>query len=207
MEHEYALLQGYNRASIGRWLQFVSASISAAIVFIVLSVVDVANKFGLDVNLPPTMLSLIGAGSVYIALYWLFSKYVWKITAVRRLLKVPNLAGTWHCAGLTQESQPNIVWTGRMKISQSWDKLRIRLDTEQSASDSVAAALLFDELLGYRLMYHYRNTPRIGEIGLSAHHGFAELLFSEDGLSAAGEYFNGRGRSTWGTLLLTKEPS
>lgn len=205
MEHEYALLKGFNRANIGRWLQLTAASVSAAIVFFVLSIVDIAKKFGINVNLPPTVLSLIGAGSVYALLYWLFSRHIWKISTVGRWLKVPNLAGTWSCTGLTQQIEPHIVWTGSVRIVQSWDKLRIHLKTDHSTSDSIAAALLFDEATGYRLMYHYQNRPRIGETNLSAHHGFAELIFTEDAKSATGEYFNGRGRNTWGTLLLTKD--
>lgn len=205
LDHEYALLEGYNRASVGRWLQVGAATLSAVIVFVLLSVVDLAKRYGLNVNLPPVVLSLVGAGSVYGALYWLFSRHLWKVASVARLLKVPNLAGKWSCEGVTLEKAPNITWLGTVTIIQSWDKLRIHLQTEQSASDSIAAALLHDEAVGYRLLYHYENRPRIGETALSAHHGFAELTFAHDENSATGEYFNGRGRNTWGTLKLTRK--
>lgn len=205
LEHEYALLEGFNRASVGRWLQVGAAAISAVIVFVLLSAVDLAKRYALDVNVPPVVMSLVGAGTVYGALYWLFSRHVWKLSAVARMLKVPNLSGTWSCEGVTLEKEPNIDWSGTVKIVQSWDKLRIHLETEQSVSDSIAAAMLHDEAVGYRLLYHYENRPRIGATALSAHHGFAELTFAAGENSATGEYFNGRGRNTWGTFKLTRK--
>lgn len=120
-------------------------------------------------------------------------------------MKLPNLAGKWKVEGLTLEKEPHTAWFGTATVVQSWDKLRVHLETPQSISDSIAAALQPDEAAGYHLMYHYRNQPRIGEAKLVAHHGFAELIFAHDERSATGEYFNGRGRNTWGKLTLTRE--
>jgi hypothetical protein len=190
---------------VGRWLGGTAALISGLIVFVVLSAVDLAKAWGLNVNMPPTVLSLVGAGAVYGALYWLFDRYAWKITPLGRLLKVPDLSGDWLCEGLPLESETAKPWKGRVTIVQSWDRLRLHLATEQSSSDSVAAALQHDAAVGYRLMYHYRNQPRPGERELSAHHGFAELTFARDQKSATGDYFNGRGRNTFGTIRLSRE--
>jgi hypothetical protein len=207
LEHEYAILGGFNRASIGRWLYTLAAAISALIVFVVLGVVDLANHLGINATLPPSVLSLFGAASVYAGLYWIFNAYGWKVGVVRRLLKLPNLSGKWHCTGLTLEPTPHREWFGTVTIVQSWDKFRLHLSTQTSRSDSLAAALLFDSAAGYRLMYHYQNAPKLGERDLPPHHGFAELTFSQDEQSAEGEYFNGRGRTTWGKLSLKREVS
>lgn len=206
LDHDYSVLEGYNRASVGRWIQIAAAAISGGIVFVLLSAVDLAERFGLNVNLPPMVLSLAGAGTVYLGLYWLFNHHLWKHPRISRLLKVPHLAGKWKCGGVTLEKEPHIQWEGIITIIQSWDKLRVRLDTAQSGSDSITAALVHDEAVGYRLMYHYANRPRIGETHLSAHHGFAELVFSHDCSTATGEYFNGRGRNTWGSMTLERMP-
>jgi len=56
----------------------------------------------------------------------------------------------------------------------------------------------------WRILYNYRNDPRIGETELKNHSGFAELIFSKDRTSAEGEYFNGHGRSTFGTMKLER---
>jgi SMODS-associating 2TM, beta-strand rich effector domain len=204
LDHDYSVLEGHNRASIGRWIQVAAAAISGGIVFVLLSAVDLAERFGLNVNLPPMVLSLAGAGTVYLGLYWLFNHHLWKHPRISKLLKVPHLAGTWRCEGVTLEKEPYIHWSGTITIVQSWDKLRVHLETAQSGSDSITAALIHDEAVGYRLMYHYANRPRIGEQHMAAHQGFAELVFSHDCSVATGEYFNGRGRNTWGTITLER---
>jgi hypothetical protein len=206
-EHEYAILGGLNRAKVGRYLGIIAAPIASAIVFALLALVDVAKAFGWAGNLPPIVLSLVGAGTVYTVLYWLFDRHVWKLPWLSSVLRVPNLSGKWRCDGQTinPDKSPGYVWEGEVTIIQSWDRLRIRLKTKQSGSNSIAAALVHDEVDGFRLMYNYKNEPGIGETDLAAHRGFAELVFSRDLQSATGEYFNGYGRYTFGTMRLSKE--
>jgi hypothetical protein len=204
LEHEYALLGGFNRAHLGRWLGGLSALVSSALVFMILSVVDLAKSIGVNTNVPPMALSLVGAGAVYGVLYLLFNHVVWKFAPLGRLLKVPDLSGVWLCEGLRLETGSPEPWQGTVTIVQTWDKLRIHLETPTSGSDSVAAALLHDAATGYRLMYHYKNQPRLSAPELSAHHGFAELTFLADGRTATGEYFNGRGRNSFGTMTLRR---
>ena len=205
-EHEYSLLGGFNRARIGRYLTLIAASVSAGVVFVLLTIVDVAKQLGVPANLPPTILSLAGASAVFSALYWVFDRHVWRWPPLARLLKVPDLSGDWNCSGqsLGPDGRPTFSWQGTISIAQSWDKLRVRLRTDQSGSNSITAALVSDELDGYRLLYNYRNEPRIGETQLKAHLGFADLLFNKKATSAEGEYFNGHGRFTFGTMRLTR---
>ena len=205
LEHEYSLLGGFNRSHVGRWLAGFAAIVSAVIVFVVLSLVDVAASLGLNVNLPPTALSLAGAGAVYGVLYFALDRYFWRKPMIGALLKVPDLAGTWLVNGTPLESDIAQPWNGRMTIVQTWDKLRIHLEAAQSNSDSLSAALQHDAAVGYRLMYHYRNQPDVAARNLAPHHGFAELTFAPDCQSAKGDYFNGRGRNTFGTMTLTRE--
>jgi hypothetical protein len=205
-EHEYALLGGMNRAKVGRYLSLVAAVSSAVIVFVLLSAVDLAKRLGLPANLPPTVLSLVSAGAVFTALYRLFDRYVWRWAYLGRLLGVLDLSGDWKCDGqtLNPDGTPSYAWSGTITIIQSWDKLRVRLRTEHSGSNSIAAALNWDEADGCRLLYNYRNEPRIGETELKSHTGFADITFSKDGQSAEGEYFNGHGRFTFGTMHLAR---
>lgn len=205
LEHEYALVGGFNRSHVGKWLQRVAALVSAAAIFLLLLLVDLAKALGVNANLPPVVLASLGAGAVYTALYFAFDRWLWKVGPLGRLLKVPDLAGTWTCSGVSLDKAPSVKWTGTVTIVQSWDRLRVHLQTPKSKSDSVAAALVHDAAAGYRLMYHYRNEPKLGQAALAAHHGFAELTFAPDLRSATGEYFNGRGRNTFGTLSLTRK--
>ncbi|MBO9722986.1 MAG: hypothetical protein J7530_01290 [Novosphingobium sp.] len=203
--HEYAILGGYNRTKVGRYLSQISAAISGILVFLVLSISDIAKIFGLNVNVPPVVMSLVGAGMVYLAVHWFFDKHVWKIDRVSKILKLPNLDGVWHCEGVNESKTPPENWTGTVTIVQSWEKIRINLQTEKSSSNSVAAAIVDESPTGFLLMYHYKNEPKHREVDMSAHHGFTELTFSSDGLTAYGGYFNGRGRNTYGTMKLIKE--
>ncbi|WIW50479.1 hypothetical protein ML401_35785 (plasmid) [Bradyrhizobium sp. 62B] len=206
-QHDYSLHGGLNRAKVGRYLTLIAASVSAAIVFTLLSVVDVANRFGLNVNLPPSVLSLVGAGMVFAALYWTLDRYAWRWPFLNAALKVPDLAGSWSCEGrsLKPDGSLGYAWKATLTIFQTWDKIRVRLKTDQSGSDSIAAALICDDAEGYRLLYNYRNDPAIGEVDLRSHLGSCMLIFSKDLESAEGEYFNGHGRFTFGTISLKRD--
>jgi hypothetical protein len=207
--HEYVLLDGVSRAKIGRYLGIFSAAISAGIVYIVLRVIDLAARYGLPINLTPSVMSLLGAGTVYILLYWLFDRHIWRLPWMGKFLKVPDLHGQWTCEGHsysgTSEAVASRKWIGTVSIAQSWDRLRIRLNTEQSGSDSLVAAVMHDEAGGYRLFYNYRNDAHINQTELNSHVGFCDMSVSEDQKSATGDYFNGRGRTTYGRMAWVRK--
>ena len=206
-EHEYTVLGGVNRAKVGRYLALASASVSGGIVFLLLALADAAHRFGLPASLRPEVLSMVSAGTVFGVLYWLLNRYAWRWVGVAHWLNVPNLRGEWRCHGETINSADGTVkftWQGTVTITQSWDKLRVRLKTGQSGSNSISAALVPDDIEGCVLLYHYQNDPKIGEPDLRAHRGFAEITFAKDLKSAEGEYFNGRGRNTYGRMRFTK---
>lgn len=206
-DHEYSLLGGVNRALIGRYLTLLASSISGIAVFLLLSAEDLAKKYDLPVNLPPTALSLIGAGIVFALLYALFNKTVWKWRWAVKYLKVPDLSGQWQCTGTTldNEGNPTRSWEADVYISQTWDKIRVRLKTHQSGSNSITAALVHDEADGYRLLYNYQNDPNPGEPELRGHVGSANLLFTKLLDCAQGDYFNGYGRPTYGRMELRRK--
>ncbi len=205
-EHEYALIGGWNRAQIGRWLALVAGLAASGTVFLLLVGVDLAGRLGLEPQLPTVIVWPIGAGAWYALIYWVFDRFAWKVPALSRLLHVPDLAGTWECTGRSHDPAmaAPFEWSGTVTIWQTWDKLRIRLKTATSGSHSVTAALLYDPTEGYRLMYHYRNDPRVDQPEIKPHRGFAEIVFDEGLGAAQGEYFNGQGRFTFGTLELKR---
>jgi hypothetical protein len=208
-DHEYSVMGGANRAKIGRYLSLASSAISAGLVFVLLAVVDLAKKFDLPVNVPPAVLSLVGAGAVFGILYWVLNAYVWRWPGVAHLLKVPDLSGTWECAG--ESLGPNAPvppqWSGEITIVQTWDKLRIRLKTAHSASSSMAAALAHDSVDGFVLLYQYRNHPDIAATaaGMASHMGCAVVTIAKDLKTASAEYFNGGGRLTFGKMNWTRK--
>ncbi|WP_375591698.1 hypothetical protein [Chitiniphilus eburneus] len=205
-DHEYAVMGGADRAKIGRYLSIVSSSISAGLVLLLLAAVDLAETFKLNVNVPPAVLSLLGAGTVFGGLFWILNKYAWKWPLIAQLLKVPNVAGVWDCVGESLDADGAVAhrWQGEVTIIQCWDKLRVRLKTAQSSSSSIAAALSHDTVDGYVLLYQYKNDPKIGEPDLAAHIGCAVVTIAADLTSSTAEYFNGGGRLTFGRMNWSK---
>jgi hypothetical protein len=207
-DHEYSVMGGTNRAKIGRYMSLASSAISAGLVFLLLAAVDLAKKFDLPINVPPAVLSLIGASAVFGVLYSVLNAYLWKWPGVAYLLKVPDLSGTWDCNGesLGPNAPTPAQWTGEVTIVQTWDKLRIRLKTAKSGSSSMAAALAHDSVDGFVLLYQYRNDPNIAAAttGMASHMGCAVVTIAKDLKSAAAEYFNGGGRSSFGKMTWTK---
>ncbi|MCK1353817.1 hypothetical protein IVB56_22720 [Bradyrhizobium sp. CW7] len=206
-EHDYSFHGGLNRANVGRYLTLVATSVSGTVVFVLLSVVYVAKRYGLNVNLPPTILSFVGAGMVFTVLYGILNRYAWRWPILRSALKVPDLTGRWSCEGrsLKPDGSLGYAWSDTLTVVQTWDKIRVRMKTDQSGSGSIAAAVICDDAEGYRLLYNYRSDPNIGEVELRSHLGSCMLLFSKDIQSAEGEYFNGHGRFTFGRMSLKRD--
>jgi len=206
LEHEYTLLGGVSRLKIGRYLALISATVSGFIVFLLLSSVDLAQRLGIAASVPPSILSFVGAGTVFTALSWILNRHAWRWKFINSFLQIPDLAGSWSCTGTTMAtgSNPPFDWTGEIVIIQTWDKIRVRLKTATSASNSRSAALIKDEADGWRLFYSYRNEPNINQPDLSAHRGFSEILFDPALKIGRGEYFNGHGRYTFGTMSLER---
>ncbi|HHQ4734432.1 hypothetical protein ACET9K_12690 [Aeromonas enteropelogenes] len=201
--HEYIVICGLNRSQVGRLLAIAASILSAFIIFSILKLAEVLKYFNFDSHIPPSLLSLGGAGTIYWALYTLLDKYLWRNSLIGKALRVPNLSGKWRVKGLTK-SEGGGQWEGILTIVQSWDKVRIVLKTTQSQSDSVTASIIYDECIGYQLLYHYKNQPKMGEEHLHAHIGFAEFWFAEDLLKADGHYFNAQGRATYGTMTMER---
>lgn len=201
-DHEYALLHGVSRAVVARTLAFLAMLIASLLVALALAAVHFAESIGLMSGAPRVLVWPLTATVIWGLLYAVFDRYVWRIPFLLRWMKLPDLRGEWDCIGRTinPDQTPSYCWEGVVTITQSWDRIKVRLRTAQSRSSSVSAAIAAEETGEYRLLYHYVNDPRSDSTDLSAHRGFADILVAADGTSAEGEYFNGRGRFTFGTM-------
>lgn len=207
MNHEYSVLGGINRSRVGQIIGAVAAAISSALVALLLAALNVAAALGFEEYVPAVLLPPIGAGVVFTALYWFFDCYAWKLSYLKTALGVPDLSGEWRVEGqtLNPDKSPSYAWVGDMTIVQSWDRIRVRLKTPQSGSNSITAALVRDEADGFRLFYSYRNDPRADQPELNTHRGWAEITFDHALTQGEGEYFNGLGRFTFGLMKLTRK--
>lgn len=142
-------------------------------------------------------------------LYFLFDRYLWKITILRGILLVPDLNGRWTCTGQTvikRGESVSLDWTAEIIITQSWSKLSVVLKKANSSSSrSMAASLYRMPGQGYRLIYHYDNSPDADQSELRRHSGLCDLMFDHESMHAGGQYFTDRDRMTAGTMKLHKE--
>tara|TARA_R110001599_G_scaffold28466_1_gene98433 strand:- start:1340 stop:1954 length:615 start_codon:yes stop_codon:yes gene_type:complete len=146
--------------------------------------------------------------ALFAGLYFLFDKYLWKVSWLRKVLLVPDLNGKWSCNGHTSLKNAELAdynWNATISITQSWSKIMIHLKTSQSESKSISASIFHEAGVGYRLLYQFNNKPNADELDLSNHSGSAELLFSEDTTSGSGSYYTDRHRTTVGTMILKRE--
>jgi hypothetical protein len=111
-DHEYAVLGGLNRATIGHTVGMIAALLASGISTAALVLIGFVKALGFVTDIPPVVLWPLGIGVVYGSLYWLFNKYVWRWSRLAGLLRVPNLAGRWDCEGqtLNPDKTHSYVW-------------------------------------------------------------------------------------------------
>lgn len=201
--HEYSII-GHSRTTIGRYLGALAAWIAAGSVVASGAAAGIAHWLGLSEWMSHLAIVPISAAAVYPVAHWLFDRIAWKYAG--HVLKIPDIGGTWHCEGSTRAEDGSVKfqWPAKVTITQSWEKIHVTLRTDRSASHSVSAALIPEADGSWMLMYSYRNEPRAGEPELNAHLGYCEMRFSNSLRDAEGDYFNARGRGTYGRMKLTK---
>lgn len=132
MEHEYAVLGGFNRANVGKWVMGASVGLAAAVSALAGLVVALVVDFG--VEMPRLVLWPITAGSIYLLLYALFDRWMWRIPRLSRWLRVPNLSGTWVCHGQSlHASDDRPSWHGKARSKLHRAGTRSRFASERAS--------------------------------------------------------------------------
>jgi hypothetical protein len=91
-----------------------------------------------------------------------------------------------------------------VNIDQRWNSISIVFEGEDSRSVSDIAGFETQTAGASQLVYHYFNEPKPGAVPtMEAHPGFARLRVT-DSQTLQGDYFTGRGRGTYGEILLTR---
>ncbi|EMK0758318.1 hypothetical protein ACEZKA_001442 [Acinetobacter baumannii] len=196
--HEYCVQNGINRSNIGKTIYSIASILSSFLI------IHVLKKYNIINNISEAIISSILTAILFLLIYKIFNKWIWKLKYLINFLNFPDISGKWKCEAISSYNGGHL-WHGLVTIEQSWDKLRIVLNTELSSSESVAAAIIYDPIKGYRILYNYKNEPKNLNGDLSFHVGFVELVLSEDNKSAQGTYYNVAGRTSTGTMTWTKQ--
>ncbi|MBX9976398.1 hypothetical protein [Cytobacillus firmus] len=148
--------------------------------------------------------------TIFTGLYLLLNHLLWKLKIFRKIFSFPNLDGEWECTGLSKNIllQKETDWEGTIIIKQTWDKVLITLKTNnsQSKSVSITGGIKYFAGDGYKLSYHYENTPNpTAETDMRKHEGFCVLTFGEEEQTAEGYYFNNnKDRQSFGEMYLIR---
>jgi hypothetical protein len=147
---------------------------------------------------PPSALGIA------VALYEAFDKWLWRWFRRLGIVKVPDIQGQWEVEGYTSFEQMK-PFKAKVTIRQTWTHISVYLETEHSTSRSLAASLLLNQPEGPTLIYQYRNEPKPNaEKTMHVHMGTA-LLRLKNAEYMEGEYYSGRDRQNYGSLILKRK--
>lgn len=178
----------------------------------VLALLALGSAFGLDWILKMTGKSMpwwfdspsvLGFLTIYVSV---FENYIWKFRVARwtRLCDTPNFSGIWSgtvTSSFNKKKPINVCVT----ISQSWTRMLMTLETDQSLSKTFTAAFDLAEpgkpVLSYMFFSQANAASRRS---MQSHDGAARLIFKDSDF-ATGDYFSGRGRQNIGRIEIRRE--
>lgn len=145
-----------------------------------------------------------GAVSVSYLLYFIFSKWLWRMSIFQGwLVPLPDLSGTWK-ADLTSNFEGKTVVIAETKIMHSFTNLVVRQNTIEANSDSDSTSYVYingveipDIVVTYKTNTKQGVKPR-SENG----HGTMRLRYNSDEDTLTGSYWTDRG--TAGEIELTR---
>ena len=151
---------------------------------------------------PPWWMDAPSVMGIYGIIHKLFDSYGW-----RWLSPIPNLRGTW--TGFVKSSHESDRQSRvDVTIQQTWTRVRISLESAESRSRSLMAAIRTDEE-GPGVSYEFLNEPKavVSAPTMQAHRGTASLHLHPDGERLEGDYYSGRGRTNNGQIQVQRVSS
>lgn len=153
----------------------------------------------------------IGFATSIVGLFWfLFDQYLWRLKIFRTLgfSDLPDLNGTWTGdVDRLGEASPHAF---EMKIFQTYSKISIQTNTQNSKSNSIAAFFLTDETMKNFDLINYwssRTKSRNSTTGeyedfkgvshIDVRHEYDEIILDD-------YYFTDRNPSTQGKIILKR---
>ncbi len=151
--------------------------------------------------------------AVFGLLFLLFDNFVWRWPLLYRLgiVKIPNLNGSW-AAEITSSENSGGGIKAEINIHQTYSKIRIRLETNESHSLSQMAAFEMADPTFFNLRYEYSaEYQRDQNAEILRHYGVTCLkLKSADHIFSAQQsatYYTEQGRDSHGVIVVTKVKS
>lgn len=141
----------------------------------------------------------LSAGAIYGLCILIYDLWLW-----RWLSNIPDLRGTW--VGVIDSSHndgskiPCVV-----RISQTWTRIRVELETSTSNSHTTMAALFQDQSGDRGLKYEFVTEPKALAVEtLQIARGVCNLNLPDNNQQMTGNYYAGRGRMNIGQITLKR---
>lgn len=135
--------------------------------------------------------NFLGVPLWYGALSFIYNKWAWKWSMLRRLHNVPDLNGKW--VGSLTSSYNGQTIPMEMFIEQTWNKISFKSVFTQTKSNSYsnAAAIYVDSNNGIEISFAFRNTSYSVQNNMQSYIGYNILnLVGENKIIA--QYMNNR---------------
>ncbi len=149
--------------------------------------------------------SVLGFFGLFI---WVFDNYLWKTKFFQQLdwFAIPNLNGEYETEIRSSHEGFDKPIYGRAIIRQTASRLSISVETDTSFSHTIHAALIrTDKIARFELSYTYINHPKADAITtMNIHQGTVLLQIDDNGQFLHGEYYSGRGRQSFGKIILKR---
>lgn len=143
----------------------------------------------------PSVLGLFGV------IWKIFDVYGWRIRfGTFGVSKIPDLNGSW-LGSIRSDFQQGNETKAVIQIKQTWTKILVRLQTNNSSSISTMAAVNTSDSSEWGLHYEYLSEPVSTAVGtMQMHRGTTHFRIEQDGLVLRGDYYGGRGRQNLGSI-------
>ena len=150
--------------------------------------------------------SVLGFFGLYV---WLYNNWFWKKWPFRKLswFYIPDLSGKWNVtikSSFKNFEEETLAWA---MIRQTASKMSISLDMPQSKSYSAFAIISRIERQNtFEMIYHYENHPKPdSKETMSIHKGTTWVQIADDIQTMNGDYYSGRGRQHFGSILFVRK--
>ena len=193
--HDYAI-DSRERVFVVRVLFMASALVSGFAAALIPS-----DLFPMQWLLPIPSIALVFGVS-----YWAFDNWFWRwpFLSVLRLIRVPDLRGTWTGAIASSYAEFEKTQPVTLTIEQTWTKIAVRLNAAESRSWSITASVLTNSPEGLVLTYLFDNDPEAESDSTMQRFRGTTVLVSAAPDRLEGYYYTGRGRETHGSLKLRR---
>ena len=140
--------------------------------------------------------------------YWTFDNWFWHWPFLRvlRLISVPDLRGAWTGTIASSYTRFEQMQPVTVTIEQTWTKIVVRLNAAESRSWSLTASILTNSPEGLVLTYLFDNQPEAESDSTMERFRGTTVLVSDASDRLEGYYYTGRGRETYGSLKLCRQP-